>query len=149
MPPGSGRAARGRDGGAEESSGAPSSWGSAGDESSLSSDGGWSEGGDGSRPGSREGYDVDRGSSLRDHRPEETAAGRSTAGGRRERGRCGGESDEGSGKGSLDGVSEPEGGDALAEGAAEEHGLLSRLRSVAQEARLEVMDSRLQELHVS
>ncbi|CAM9974583.1 unnamed protein product, partial [Ectocarpus sp. 12 AP-2014] len=30
---------------------------------------------------------------------------------------------------------------------AEEHGLLSRLRSVAQEARLEVMDSRLQDLH--
>ncbi|CAM9305835.1 unnamed protein product [Scytosiphon promiscuus] len=32
--------------------------------------------------------------------------------------------------------------------AVEEQGLLSRLRSVAQEARLEVMDSRLQDLHV-
>ena len=37
----------------------------------------------------------------------------------------------------------------LKDDVAEEHGLLSRLRSVAQEARLEVMDSRLQALHVS
>lgn len=42
------------------------------------------------------------------------------------------------------------GEDAAAEDAtAEENGLLSRLRSIAQEARLEVMDSRLQDLHVS
>lgn len=44
-----------------------------------------------------------------------------------------------------------EGGEAFREedDVAEEQRLLNRLRSVAQEARLEVMDSRIQDLHVS
>lgn len=42
-----------------------------------------------------------------------------------------------------------EGGLGRADNGSDEQGLLSRLRSVAYEARLEVMDSRLQDLHVS
>lgn len=114
---------------------------SAGVESS-SSDAGWSEGGgDGLRESHAEGFDADSfgvvASTGRFLHPEETAA--RVVPGRRKGGRgLRGIFDGGSGV--------PE---ALGEDVAEEHGLLSRLRSVAQEARLEVMDSRLQDLHVS
>ncbi|CAM9387669.1 unnamed protein product [Ectocarpus sp. 8 AP-2014] len=111
---------------------------SAGVESS-SSDAGWSEGdGDSLRESHAEGFDADSfgvvGSAGRVD-TEETAA--RAVPGRRKGG--------GGGRGIFDwesGVRE-----ALGEDVAEEHGLLSRLRSVAQEARLEVMDSRLQHLH--
>lgn len=145
--PGSGRPRpRREDGGdGEGSSGVPSSR-SAWDDSSLS-DGDWSGGGGGDSSGSESqaGFGVDR-SALTRIPPEETTAGSSMSGRREEKG--GGEGE--SGGGGFDAlVEEPGGGDALTEDAAEEHGLLSRLRSVAQEARLEVMDSRLQDLHVS
>lgn len=113
---------------------------SAGVESSFS-DAGWSEdGGDGLRESDAEGSDADGfgvvESAGRRH-PDETAA-RAVPGRRKGSGGPRGIFDAGSG------VRE-----ALGEDVAEEHGLLSRLRSVAQEARLEVMDSRLQDLHVS
>eukprot|EP00903_Cladosiphon_okamuranus_P006766 g6598.t1 len=115
--------------GLEWSSGAPSS------RSSLIDGGGWSdEDGDDSGPESHEACDIDR--------PEDTAPG-SVMRRRKERVRGDGESE----RRFVGGVVGLEGRDALAEDAAEEHGLLSRLRSVAQEARLEVMDSRLQDLH--
>ncbi|CBJ29266.1 Hypothetical leucine rich repeat protein [Ectocarpus siliculosus] len=111
---------------------------SAGVESS-SSDAGWSEGdGDGLRESHAEGFDADSfgvvGSAGRVD-TEETAA-RAVPGRRK---------DGGGGRGIFDGESGVR--EALGEDVAEEHGLLSRLRSVAQEARLEVMDSRLQDLH--
>lgn len=91
---------------------------------------GWSEGDDGQ---GRAWCDADRPRQRGGIHPEETP-------GRAVRSGDGG----GSGRGG--------GGDAGAgveEDGSEEQGLLSRLRSVAQEARLEVMDSRLQDLHVS
>ncbi|CAM9784123.1 unnamed protein product [Ectocarpus sp. 4 AP-2014] len=111
---------------------------SAGVESS-SSDAGWSEGdGDGLRESHAEGSDADSFGVVESAGrvdTEETAA--RAVPGRRKGG--------GGGRGILDGESGM--GEALGEDVAEEHGLLSRLRSVAQEARLEVMDSRLQDLH--
>ncbi|CAM9859750.1 unnamed protein product, partial [Ectocarpus fasciculatus] len=112
---------------------------SAGVESS-SGDAGWSEGGgDGLRESHAEGFDAGScgvvASTGRFLHPEETAA-RVVPGRRKGRGGARGTFDGGSGV--------PE---ALGEDVAEEHGLLSRLRSVAQEARLEVMESRLQDLH--
>lgn len=75
------------------------------------------------------------------------------AGGSRGRRRTGGGGEEGRGSGGEDsdddvfvGVTH---GKRRGEDGFEEEGLLSRLRSMAQEARLEVMESRLQELHVS
>lgn len=100
----------------------------------------WGEGGEGAR---QEGYDTDRSVEGLGTHPEETA-GRSVGrgvGGKRERGRGGGSA--GYVDRELLGVRAGAGEDV-----AEEQGLLSRLRSIAQEARLEVMDSRLQDLHV-
>ena len=135
---------QGRDGFGERLSGVASSASS--DNQSSLSDGDWSEGGEDDGNESQEAdYDVDRserGAAVR-HHPEETASG-AMAG--RRKGRVRG--DRGS-EGTVDGIGGSEGGDGMAEDVAEEHGLLSRLRSVAQEARLEVMDSRLQDLHVS
>lgn len=91
---------------------------------------GWSEGDDGQ---GMAWCDTDRPGQCGGMHPEETP-------GRAVRSGDGG----GNGRGG--------GGDAGAgveEDGSEEQGLLSRLRSVAQEARLEVMDSRLQDLHVS
>ncbi|CAM9670378.1 unnamed protein product [Ectocarpus sp. 6 AP-2014] len=111
---------------------------SAGVESS-SSDAGWSEGdGDGLRESHAEGFDADSFGVVESAGrvdTEETAA-RAVLGRRK---------DGGGGRGIFDGESGVR--EALGEDVAEEHGLLSRLRSVAQEARLEVMDSRLQDLH--
>ncbi|CAM9225275.1 unnamed protein product [Pylaiella littoralis] len=130
------------------SSSMSSSIGDGGSSSSLRDGGAWSEedGGGGKREG-REGcgdgsgvFDRSGGGAAarkHHHHHEETAARAVTVTRRRGK-RSGTTGDAKSPVKSVDG-----------DAAAEENGLLSRLRSVAQEARLEVMDSRLQDLHVN
>lgn len=124
-------------------------------ESSLG-DGGWSgDSGDDDGASVENRTDTDRpaGGGVSRRHPEETASravaerkGRSRGDRREIRGGVGGGAGAG-GSGDEDALLPPllRGEDA----AEEEQGLLSRLRSIAQEARLEVMDSRLQDLHVS
>lgn len=157
----------GGEGSSDMSSSMSSSIGDGGSSSSLRDGGAWSEedGGGGEREG-REGcgdgsgvFDRSGGGAAarkHHHHHEETAARAVTVTRRRGK-RSGTTGDAKSPVKSVDGVvavglgsrgrrvPPPWGEDA----AAEENGLLSRLRSVAQEARLEVMDSRLQDLHVS
>ncbi|CAN0266077.1 unnamed protein product, partial [Hapterophycus canaliculatus] len=126
-----------------ESSLADSGWGEA------SNDGDYDDNNDAPGESRNDTGRADGGGAIRRH-PEEAAArvvvgrkGRSRGEGGETRSRVGGDAGA---RGSGD-------GDALlpfhGEDAAEEQGLLSRLRSVAQEARLEVMDSRLQDLHAA
>lgn len=104
----------------------------------------WGEGGDERRRGA---YSFDKPIDFgrRTVHPEETV-------GRTSMGRSSGRERDGQGWDGKSSVCFADGellGSVRGEDVAEEQGLLSRLRSVAQEARLEVMDSRLQDLHVS